>query len=194
MTFISPNLFDQCASRATTGNTLVLTSPGSQTIPLQRSNVLRIPESSIYPIPRPEQCFHWHQKLPLNDIENLQILLSKPWLNEYMQKLREFSRLGSDWDEYGAAAPNSHAIRNTEDILKKLYDANLSPSRMAPSVEEGVVMSFSNGHRYAVIDCYNDGPIVVGLSSKGSKPNVWEIISESDLDDAIERIETHLHD
>jgi hypothetical protein len=110
-----------------------------------------------------------------------------------MQRLRELSKLGPGWDDYGAASPNGQAMLNAEDILNRLYDANLSPSRMAPSVEEGIALSFSRADRYAVIECSNEGSIVVGLSFKGSDPKVWEIMSDSDIDDAIERIYEYLN-
>lgn len=67
----------------------------------------------------------------------------------------------------GIAIPNALSIFNARMVAEELHETQftLIPSMIAPSVEEGVGISFMNNEKRAIIECYNTGQILLGLSN-----------------------------
>lgn len=78
------------------------------------------------------------------------------------------------WPE-DAEAPHEKAIACASEILQKLEDDMVLPSRVVASAEGGVAICFMNGGSYADIECFNDGTILGVVSNEHDRPDVWEI-------------------
>jgi hypothetical protein len=90
----------------------------------------------------------------------------------------------------GHAPPNAPAIDLARKVLELIqsFEAFPVPTLIAPSVEEGVGISFVSGHRRALLECYNDGTIAVGTVD-GEKVDVRPVRdARSELVNALEWI------
>lgn len=76
---------------------------------------------------------------------------------KHREQIGGFRLLEDDWNGYGSEKPNERALMMAEAVLKSLQGHNLEPSLIAPSAENGVAFSFSNGDKYAILECYNNG-------------------------------------
>jgi 23S rRNA pseudoU1915 N3-methylase RlmH len=78
-------------------------------------------------------------------------------------------------------------------IVDVLHELDLKPSRILPSVEEGVAISFGKNDRYAVIEAYNDGALAVALTSDGKAVRSWEFADErQEIREVLEDIARHI--
>ncbi len=68
--------------------------------------------------------------------------------------------LRSNWDSYGAPAPNEAAMGNAVRILEHMTPFDLSTAKIIPSAEGGIGFCFVVGDRYADIEASNDGDIL----------------------------------
>lgn len=110
--------------------------------------------------------------------------LAKAW-----QQLTEASKAPSNWNSYGAEAPNATAVSNSRSLLEALSLAGILPSFVHPSPEGGITMSFLSGTRHAAVEMHNDGDAVAVISSKPGDPAVWEFSPGSDEEtEAISRL------
>ncbi len=118
---------------------------------------------------------------------------SKARFLEAWQRLRNTAILGCGWDTYGAEAPNDVAHALAREILSVLETDWLIPTRLMPSSEGGIAISFVEGDNRAEIEVYNTGEIVAAAYSAHSDPLVWELQdTDHALKQAIARIRVHL--
>lgn len=96
-------------------------------------------------------------------------------------KLEELRRLEPDWNGYGSMPPNARAEANARDILLELHKLDRIPERVVASADDGVGIYITSGKKYAMIECYNDGGIVIGVSDREGNIRNWEITPESHL-------------
>ena len=121
--------------------------------------------------------------------KTLNIYKTKPWILKFQNQLKSFRSLKDDWNGYGSLAPNNIAIRNSQTVLDILHVLNYSPSSVLPSAEDGIAISFCNGKKRAIIECYNDGNIAAAIYEIDSEPLVWNVgISEEDIKESVNRI------
>ena len=119
--------------------------------------------------------------------------MSKARFAQARQRLNETAFLAHGWDTYGAESPNDLARTLADKILNVLETASLPPTRLTPSVEGGIAMSFVEGSNRAVIEIYNTGAIAAATYSDEGEPAVWELDSETDaLQGTIAQIRVHL--
>ena len=97
------------------------------------------------------------------------------WFIKYVFTLEKLRELPENWDSYGAEPPNFTALYWSKTVLELLLRMNLPPSRVTPSVENGVGISFIRGQKYADIECFNTGEILAVISDRRGKPYVWEV-------------------
>jgi hypothetical protein len=98
------------------------------------------------------------------------------WVGRFAAELRRFSTLPKAWDSYVADPPNEVAIRAAERVLDLLWDSGYSkPSRIAPSSDDGVLISFMGKKGSANIECFNSGEIVAAVTSPHEAPRVWQV-------------------
>ena len=111
-------------------------------------------------------------------------------------ELNRLYLLQPDWDTYGSEPPNNRAIVLAHQILIALNEEDLLPDRTVPSAEGGVSMSFYEGEKFAMIECFNDGETVAAWSDRQGKIETWEVIwensSDLDLRESINRIRDFL--
>ena len=114
-------------------------------------------------------------------------------LAEARERLASMALLAPNWDSYGAEPPNARSRALTTCILGLLQRQVMSPTRIVASAEGGVGIIFSDGERYADIECLNSGEILTAIYSGQDTPLVQEIGSAvAELTAAIERIRVHV--
>jgi hypothetical protein len=118
---------------------------------------------------------------------------SKDGFAEARRQLKATASLARGWDTYGAEPPNEAARALAGEILDALEADLLPPTRLMPSSEGGIAMSFVEGDNRAEIEIYNSGEVAVATYSAHSEPVVYEL-SDTDaaLKHAIIDIRVHL--
>lgn len=99
----------------------------------------------------------------------------KDWLVKAHKRLAELASLQKDWDSYEADAPNSASIELTRHIIGQLAANDFEPSRIDPSAEGGICLSFQRGRRYADVECFNSGELLAVTSLGGDETEVWDV-------------------
>ena len=112
--------------------------------------------------------------LPLQDLDQ------SDWQSLF-GKLEKLRRLERDWNGYGSMPPNATAEAHAHDILLELLNLNRIPERVVASADDGVGIYIARGKKYAMIECYNDGGIVIGVSDSEGDIRNWEITPESHI-------------
>jgi hypothetical protein len=109
--------------------------------------------------------------------------------------LGTLGELTPGWDSYEAPPPGGAAIDHARRVLESLMDWDGSPPvRVIPSVEGGVLLAFSNGARYADIECFNDGEILAVISAPEENPVIWPVsLDPGSLQASIQRIAAFLN-
>jgi hypothetical protein len=97
------------------------------------------------------------------------------WIAESYKKLIALSDLSANWDSYGAESPNDTALNWTKEVLRILFHLDFPPTKITPSVENGVGISFICNNKYADIECFNEGDILAITSDGQGNPEVWEV-------------------
>jgi|GEM_PF-2015548 len=98
-----------------------------------------------------------------------------PWLSKFLQEVTELGSLSDYEATTGVAAPNQVSIRNARSILSVLAKIDLCPSRIGPSSDEGICISFNSRDRYADIESFNSGDIMAASYSANSDTEVWRV-------------------
>lgn len=74
----------------------------------------------------------------------------------------------------GVAPPNTFALKWCLITTNVALEMGLIPSRILPSIEEGLAVSFIREDRYCDIECFNSGSIVAVTSDRVT-PDVWQV-------------------
>jgi len=118
---------------------------------------------------------------------------SKPRFAEARKRLKTTLSLERDWDTYGAESPNDVARTLAAKILDALEADLLPPTRLMPSSEGGIAISFVEGENRAAIEIYNTGEVAAVTYSAHSEPVAWELSNvDSALKNAISDIRVRL--
>lgn len=116
------------------------------------------------------------------------------WISRYYRQLDEFKELQDNWNGYGSEAPNNIALTLSHELGDILHEREFEPTRVLPSAEEGVGVSFASGEKRAIIECFNDGDVVAVTYEDDGEPRVWEVgSSEVDLREAVDHIYDFIH-
>ena len=91
------------------------------------------------------------------------------------QRITDLLELPEDWNGQGSDRPNMVAARSCLAVIRLLGVDFSDYSRLVPSAEGGLAIVFFSGDTVATIECFNDGEIVVGISSPGQPPEVSEL-------------------
>ncbi len=119
--------------------------------------------------------------------------LSISQFKEFYRKLDELANLPENWDSYGAEPPNNLAISLAHKALDVLTEMNFRPSRVTPSVENGIGISFIFEDKYADIECFNTGEVLAVISDGKEIPDVWEVeLTRQGLKSAVGKIRVFL--
>lgn len=118
-------------------------------------------------------------KCELHAVDHPGKLLTR-WLREFSTELNKMKDMEYNWDGFESDPPNLLAIRTASEVLYSLHDVQLRPTSINPSAEEGVAISFFNKGKYAIIECYNDGDIIMACSDSQNRRKVWEFNGQQD--------------
>ena len=113
------------------------------------------------------------------------------WLPVAILRLKQLESLGDGWNRYDSESPNADSCRNTQLILQILADRGLQPTRVDPSAEGGICISFFEEDRYADIECFNTGEILAAIRFH-SNVDVWELKSVRAVLNAMARIRSFI--
>jgi len=118
------------------------------------------------------------------------------WRKQFEAAQRDVANLSAlhpGWDSYDAEPPNELARRITRDILRILEQEAMPPSRLLPSREGGITISFAEGSRRAEIETYNSGEIAAAVYTPTNVVRVWELNAASaSVREAIASIRVYL--
>ncbi len=113
-----------------------------------------------------------------------------PWIETFQEKLASFSGLAEGWDTYDAPRPARAAISSAWEFLEQLWNnkPSFEPTRIAPTVDGSIVISFLDDETRANIEFFDSGEIAAMISKPEEEPHIWGIDDgEESLYDAIER-------
>jgi hypothetical protein len=103
-------------------------------------------------------------------------------------------QLEDNWDSDGAEAPNTESIKISRQILGLIYETDLIPTAISPSVEGGVSIYFIKGDKYADFECFNSGEVLTSKSDRINEPEITELNNKGDVRAFLENIEVFLND
>jgi hypothetical protein len=113
--------------------------------------------------------------------------------DSFREKLHSAASLPKSWNTYGSEPPNGSARTFALTVLQGLEKESLVPSRLLPSGEGGITISFVSRGRRAMLEIYNTGEVLGAKYSASDPPKVWEFeLTKGRLRDAIEQIRTYL--
>ena len=108
-------------------------------------------------------------------------------------KVADLGRLQSNWDSYGAPAPNAIALETAIRVLELMQPSDLLVATIVPSAEGGIGFCFSAGDRYADIECSNDGSFLSVRYVGKETPRLIEIDgTDRSIMAALEEIRNHI--
>jgi hypothetical protein len=114
-------------------------------------------------------------------------------LGKAQTKLFDLASLKSNWDTYGAPAPNKTALENAVRILEHMKPFDLALANIVPSAEGGVGFCFVSGDRYADIETSNDGELIGVRYTGMHTPVVIEMDgTDASIEAALEQIRNHV--
>ena len=118
------------------------------------------------------------------------------WKKQFEAAQRDVAGLSSlqhGWDTYDAEPPNERARSTAKNILEILEQEAMPPSRLLPSREGGITISFAEGSRRAEIEAYNSGEIAVVIYTPTDVLKVWELNADrASVREAIASIRVYL--
>lgn len=82
----------------------------------------------------------------------------------FKKQIENLRSLDSSWSAYQQESPNEIAIECALDILSIIRAESMVPLQIMPSAEGGVAIVFAKANKYADIECFNDGNVVISLS------------------------------
>ena len=108
------------------------------------------------------------------------------WITRFQRELAKLRHLPAGWDSYDSPAPGAEAVALASDFLNLLWrhEDSVRPSRIAPSVDNGIVVSFLRDAVRANLEFFDSGEIAATIARYGMTPRVWEV---ENAEDAIER-------
>lgn len=114
------------------------------------------------------------------------------WRVDAIRRIGDLVRLPCGWDGNDAEPPSRNAADFAKRVLEVVERFDLEPSRIDPSVENGITISFLRGDLYADIECFNSGTVLAVVSDRRSQPVVWDVTSDEDMSAGVNRIRKFL--
>ena len=168
----------KCNIEATTSCLIESAQTGATTFP-----GLEVACSGLCSMRCPHPYFHRPPDILQNEWKKLQ------------DQLEQLRTLSDNWNGLGSEAPNGLALWNAQTIFDVLHEVGMVPYQIAASAEEGVSFSFVKDEKYALIECYNDGDILVAFSDSNGKRSIWMIDNTNkEIKDALERIGIYVYE
>ena len=90
-------------------------------------------------------------------------------------KLDALAKLQQNWNTYGAEPPSEDSVRWAKVALLLLRDKKLCPSSAKASARGGAVLCFDEHPRYASLEFFNSGDIVLLTAARPGPPTTRQI-------------------
>ena len=82
------------------------------------------------------------------------------YLEELFVNLYKIYPFPEEWKNEGISPPTQDCIKQAKDIFFHLYnESNILPKRIAPSVEEAVLLFYEKGDKTLAVEIYNDSDV-----------------------------------
>ena len=121
-----------------------------------------------------------------------EFLRLRVWRRQVQLRLFRFTELKDNWDSYGAPAPDDTALKSALRISELMRSSDLESANIIPSAEGGIGFCFSEGDRYADIECSNDGEFLGVRYAEMEPPILIEIDgTDGSIKTALEEIRKH---
>jgi len=120
-----------------------------------------------------------------------QITLGSELVAEFRKHFETLRTLADEpytWGDPDEERPNEWARYYAQTALITSLAINLLPTRIIPSAEGGVTITFYNGDRYADIECFNSGDILAMTKRGSERADIWPVRLER-ISDALGRID-----
>lgn len=115
------------------------------------------------------------------------------WLPRWKSTIDSFRDLEPGWDGYGCEPPSTLALAIVMDFLFELTTRDVEPARIAPSVVNGVGITFRDNQRSVYVEVYNDAT-VYALFSDGANVRTQPVrTSRRDFAHLILEIQAYLN-
>lgn len=96
------------------------------------------------------------------------------WVRRFRAALVRFRSVPPSWDGEGANRPTRQAIQAAASFLELISEAGLRPSRIAPDVEGGILLSFTVGTKKALLQFTPEGAVTATTISS-PQVRTWEV-------------------
>jgi hypothetical protein len=128
-------------------------------------------------------------KIALGNAIDLAAHLSQQgnWLISLNQIIEDCGTLKEGWDGDHAEIPGWLAVKHAKEIVCRCWTISFKPTKILPSVEGGIAISFESTGKYADMECFNTGDILAVVSDRKNEPDVWKLDINS-IENTLERI------
>jgi hypothetical protein len=114
-------------------------------------------------------------------------------LQKAQARIFALADMKSNWDTYGAPAPNNLALENAIRILSLMPPFDLAAANIVPSAEGGIGFCFAKQDRYADIESSNDGQILGVRYAGMDTPLLIEIDGTDDsIKEGLAQVRNHI--
>ncbi len=103
----------------------------------------------------------------------------RAWQN-LLEEIDSWPGLAPGWDGYSASPPSSLAVENAKEFLALLCGSELEPSRVKPSVANGIGLTIRKGRRKVYVEFYNDGTVYALFSDGESEAETRQVQARQD--------------
>lgn len=111
---------------------------------------------------------------------------SQSWIGRQVEQLARFTRLEKGWDSHNAEPPSSATVFAAGELLEQLWDLGHAPSRIEPSSDASILISFFGPRAQGVIECVDSSCIYVSAESPLGE---WEVeTNEEGSREALEKL------
>jgi hypothetical protein len=126
--------------------------------------------------------------------ESSEFLTRMRLLAERRQEVESLARLQDNWNSYGSPAPTPASISSAKGTLSLLQRVLLVPSKVLPSAEGGVALTFlSETRNRAVIESLNNGEsFILMYDLDGNNETVDWPHDEVEVQEKLDRLGKHL--
>lgn len=115
--------------------------------------------------------------------------------SRFHEDIARLRQLKANWNGYGSESPNAVAAEHARRILDELSLHAREPDRIVASAENGIGVYITGRAKYAIIECFNDGDIVVGVSDRRGHIRNWNLPPEpAEIKQSLEEILVDLDD
>ena len=130
----------------------------------------------------------------LPQVQNLAVAgVDSVWLARFNSELDRISCLEEGWNGYESPRPSRQAVEQARRFLDTVASHGMKPSRIAPSVDGGVVVSFLRGAIRANLEFFGE-ETAAAIVREGEPPRVWEVVAEEEIEAALGEIREVLQD